>query len=168
VLIVVLRPDFSFNTAPAGFLLMLLAVLAATAYTLMVKGLTEKYTAFTITGYQNIFGTILFLPIFLVFELREFTLSDITLDAAMNLGFLAVFGSSIAFILFNYGVKMLGAARTELFSNIIPVLTAVFAFLMLGEPLGVQKVIGIAIVLTGLFLSQLKSRKRTYDHIPSP
>ena len=150
------------------FLLMILAVLAAVGYTLMVKKMTERYTAFSITTYQNIFGTILFLPLFLVFELEEFTLSDITLNAALNLVCLAVFGSSIAFILFNYGVKELGAARTELFSNIIPVLTAFFSFVMLGEPHGIQKVTGIAIVLTGLFLSQLKSRKRTFDHIPSP
>ena len=168
VLIVVLKPDLSFNAAPAGFLLMVLAVLAAVGYTLMVKKMTERYSAFSITTYQNIFGTILFLPLFLVFELEEFALSEITLNAALNLVCLAVFGSSIAFILFNYGVKVLGAARTELFSNIIPVLTAFFSFVMLGEPLGIQKLTGIAIVLAGLFLSQLKPRKRTFEHIPSP
>ena len=168
VLVVVLKPDLSFSVAPAGFLLMLLAVLAAVGYTLMVKKMTGRYSAFSITTYQNIFGTILFLPLFLVFERTEFTLADITLNAALNLGCLAVFGSSIAFILFNYGVKVLGVARTELFSNIIPVLTAIFAFVMLDEPLGIRKITGIAIVLAGLFLSQLRPRKRTYDHIPSP
>ena len=65
-------------------------------------------------------------------------------------------------------MKVLGAARTELFTNIIPVLTAIFAFFMLGEPLGPKKMTGIAIVLTGLFLSQIKSRKKAYDHIPAP
>ena len=168
VLIVVLKPDLSFNAAPVGFLLMLLAVLSAVGYTLMVKKMTETYTAFSITTYQNIFGTLLFLPLFLIFEWKEFTLADMTLKAALNLGYLAIFGSSIAFIFFNYSVKVLGAARTELFSNIIPVLTAIFAFFMLGESLGIQKIIGISIVLTGLFLSQLKSRKKTYDHIPAP
>jgi hypothetical protein len=39
---------------------------------------------------------------------------------------------------------------------------------MLGEPLGVQKITGIAIVLTGLFLSQLVTRKKPWDHIPAP
>ena len=147
---------------------MFLAVLTAVGYTLMVKKLTERYSAFTITTYQNIFGALLFLPLFLVFELRDFSLADITLKAALNLGYLAIFGSSLAFIFFNYAVKVLGAARTELFTNIIPVLTAVFAFLMLGEPLGLQKMIGISIVLTGLFLSQLISRKKPWDHIPAP
>ena len=168
VLIVVLKPDLSFSAAPVGFLLMLLAVLSAVGYTLMVKKMTETYSAFSITTYQNIFGTLLFLPLFLVFELKEFSFSIFTLKAALNLGYLAVFGSSIAFIFFNYSVKVLGAARTELFTNIIPVLATIFAFFMLGESLGLQKIIGISIVLMGLFLSQLKSRKKAYDHIPAP
>lgn len=168
ILVVVMKPDLSFSAAPAGFALMILAVLSAVSYTLIVKKMTERYTAFTITTYQNIFGTILFLPLFLIFEAGDFKLSDMTLEAALNLAFLAVFGSSLAFILFNYGVKVLGAARTELFSNIIPVLTAVFAYIMLGEPLGLRKVTGIAVVLTGLFLSQVRSRRKTYEHIPAP
>ena len=168
VLVVVIEPDLSFDAPPMGIALMILALLSAVGYTLMVKKLTENYTAFSITTYQNIFGTLLFLPIFLVFEGKAFSLGEMTLPATMNLLFLAVFGSSLAFICYNFSVKILGAARTELFSNIIPVLTAIFAFFMLGESLGIQKITGISIVLTGLFLSQLKSRKKAYDHIPAP
>lgn len=156
VLIVVLKPDLSFNAAPAGVLLMAGAVLSAVGYILMVKKLTERYSAFSITTYQNIFGAVLFFPVFLFTEMGDLSLGDMTPEAALNLGCLTVFGSSLAFILFNYSVKFLGAARTQLFLNIIPVFTAVFAFLMLGEPLGIQKIIGIAIVLSGLFLSQVR------------
>lgn len=168
VIIVVMRKDFSFGTAPAGILLMLVAVLSAVGYTLMVKKLTERYNAYTITTYQNIFGTIFFLPLFLIFEYREFLFSAHSFKAIINLGYLAVFGSSLAFILFNYGVKVLGATRTEIFANIIPILTAIFAFFMLGEDLGFQKLLGIAVVLSGLFIAQIKSRKRSYDHLVAP
>ncbi len=168
VIIVVMRKDFSFGTAPAGILLMLVAVLSAVGYTLMVKKLTERYNAYTITTYQNIFGTIFFLPLFLIFEYRDFLSSAHSFKAIINLGYLAVFGSSLAFILFNYGVKVLGATRTEIFANIIPILTAIFAFFMLGEDLGFQKLLGIAVVLSGLFIAQIKSRKRSYDHLVAP
>ncbi|KPL16064.1 MAG: hypothetical protein AMS26_06060 [Bacteroides sp. SM23_62] len=168
VVIVVMKRDFSFNAAPAGILLMLLAVFSAVGYTLMVKKLTEKYNAFTITAYQNIIGSLLFLPLFLIFESSDFLSSQHSVEAIVNLGYLAVFGSSLAFILFNYGVKVLGATKTEIFTNIIPVLTAVFAYFMLGEDLGFQKLFGIAVVLSGLFLAQLKTRKRPYDHLIAP
>jgi len=168
VVIVVMKRDFSFNAAPAGILLMLVAVLSAVGYTLMVKKLTERYNAFTITTYQNIIGSVMFLPLFLFFEYRDFLSSEHSVRGIVNLGYLAVFGSSLAFIFFNYGVKVLGVTRTEIFSNIIPVITAVFAYYMLGEDLGFQKLFGIAVVLSGLFLAQLKTRKRAYDHLVSP
>ncbi len=168
VIIVVMKKDFSFNAAPAGILLMLIAVFSAVGYTMMVKKLTEKYNVFTITTYQNIIGSILFLPLFLIFEYREFLSSQHSVKAIVNLGYLAVFGSSLAFILFNYGVKILGAMKAEIFTNIIPVLTAVFAYFMLGEDLGFQKMFGIAVVLSGLFLAQIKTRKRPYDHLVTP
>jgi len=168
VIIVVMKRDFSFAAAPAGILLMLVAVLSAVAYTLMVKKLTEKYNAFTITTYQNIFGSIMFLPLFLVFEYRDFLSAEHTARAIVNLAYLAVFGSSLAFIFFNYGVKILGTTKTEIFANIIPVMTAVFAYFMIGEDLGFQKLFGIAVVLSGLFLSQLKTRRRPYDHLVAP
>lgn len=168
VIIVVMKRNFSFDVPPAGILLMLVAVFSAVGYTLMVKKLTEKYNAFTITTYQNTIGTVLFLPLFLIFEYREFPSSRHSLEAIVNLGYLAVFGSSLAFIFFNYGVKVLGATKTEIFTNIIPVLTAVFAYFMLGEDLGFQKLVGIGVVLSGLFLAQLKTGKRPYDHLVAP
>jgi drug/metabolite transporter (DMT)-like permease len=168
VIIVVMKRDFSFNASPMGIFLMLLAVFAAAGYTLMVKKMTEKYNAFTITTYQNIIGSILFLPLFLTFEYREFLQAHHTFRGILNLGNISIFGSSLAFILYNYGVKVLGATKTETFSNIIPVLTAVFGYFMLGEDLGMQKLTGIAVVLTGLFLAQLKSRRKPYDHLVVP
>ncbi len=168
VLIVILNRDLSIGAEPVGILLMLLAVLCAVGYTLMVKNLTEKYNAYSITVYQNIFGALMFLPLFLVFDFKEFIAADHTLKAIINLGYLAVFGSSLAFVFFNYSIKNIGAMRTEIFSNLIPVLTAVFAYFILGEELGLKKIIGIIVVLTGLFLFQIKSRKKHYEYLAAP
>ncbi|MFC2112090.1 DMT family transporter [Bacteroidota bacterium] len=168
VLVVILNRDFSIGAEPVGILLMLVAVLCAVGYTLMVKKLTERYNAYSITVYQNIFGTLMFLPLFLIFDFKEFMAADHTQKAILNLGYLAIFGSSLAFIFFNYSIKKIGATRTETFSNLIPVLTAVFAYFMLGEELGLKKIIGILIVLAGLFLSQMRSRKKPYEHLAAP
>jgi drug/metabolite transporter (DMT)-like permease len=163
-----MKRDFSLDAAPEGLLLMLLAVLCAVGYTLMVKKLTERYNSYSITTYQNIFGTLMFLPLFLVFDLRTFLAAEHSAKVILNLGYLAIFGSSLAFILFNYSIKTIGATRTEIFTNLIPVLTAVFAWYMLGEDLGLKKIIGIGIVLGGLFLSQMRTRKKHYEHLAAP
>jgi drug/metabolite transporter (DMT)-like permease len=110
----------------------------------------------------------MFLPLFLIFDLKDFAGIEHDFKAIMNLAFLAIFGSSIAFILYNYSVKTIGATRTETFTNLIPVITAIFAWYMLGEELGLKKLIGIGVVLIGLFLSQMKSRRKIHKHLIAP
>jgi len=48
-------------------------------------------------------------------------------------------------------------------SNSIPVFTALFSFLLFGEKLTIQNIAGMAIVITGLFMSQMNGRKKSID-----
>lgn len=57
----------------------------------------------------------------------------------------------------------MGISKVNVFTNSIPVLTAIFSFFILGEKLTIQNAIGMMIVITGLFLSQLNGRKKKTD-----
>ncbi len=160
VLVVLINRGFTFSASTLGVILMVIAVFCAVGYTLIVKKLTNKYNPFSITTYQNIMGIFFFLPLFLIFDFQEFRMSEPTTRAILALIYLAIFGSTIAFILFNYGVKILGAAKADVFTNIIPILTTVFAYFILGEEVTIRKIIGICIVLGGLFLSQFPTVRR--------
>jgi drug/metabolite transporter (DMT)-like permease len=76
---------------------------------------------------------------------------------------LAVFASCGAFILFAYSVRKMGITKANVFSNCIPVFTAIFSFIILDEKLTVQNIIGMAIVIAGLFMSQLDGGKKSID-----
>jgi drug/metabolite transporter (DMT)-like permease len=76
---------------------------------------------------------------------------------------LAVFASSAAFVLFAYSASHMGITKTNVFSNSIPIFTALFSFILLGEELTVQNLVGMAIVVAGLFMSQMNGRKRKID-----
>lgn len=155
VIIVIIKRDFSTGANTLGIILMLLAVFCAVGYTLLVKKLMNRYNAYSLTTYQNSLGILLFLPLVAVFEFRTTMNAVLTIKAAISLICLAIFGSSVAFILYNYSVKNLGASKANIFTNIIPVLTAVFSYFILNESMTFQKITGIAIVLAGLLLSQL-------------
>jgi hypothetical protein len=45
---------------------------------------------------------------------------------------LALLGSSLAFIFITVSIRELGISRTTIFTNIIPVITAIAAYFMLG------------------------------------
>ena len=66
--------------------------------------------------------------------------------------FLAIFGTAIALVLFYDGVRRIGAARTSVFINLVPVFAVALGVLLLGEPLEVSMLVGGALVIGGIFL----------------
>lgn len=159
VVLIVVNPDLASKTPVKGILLMLLAVLSAVAYALVVKRLTVKYNTFTVVTVQNGIGIVMFLPFFLVFEGKVFLSTPVTMPAIMALLQLAVFASTLAFLFFVYGMKIIGISKANVFTNSIPVFTALFAWWLLGDPINLQKVAGIILAISGLYVSQLKPRK---------
>lgn len=146
---------------PKGLALMFLAVVSATGYNMVLHRLASEYDPVTIVNYQNIIGAILFLPIFLIFNLRHLLDTGIVADSFVSVILLAVFASCGAFVLFAYSVRHLGISKANIFSNLIPVFTAVFAFLIVGDRLTLRNGAGMAVVIAGLFLSQAGNRKET-------
>jgi drug/metabolite transporter (DMT)-like permease len=47
-----------------------------------------------------------------------------------------------------------------MFVNLIPVFVAIFAWFVLGDEITLQKFVGITIVISGLFMAQIRSRRK--------
>ena len=63
-------------------------------------------------------------------------------------------------ILFCYSVRKLGVTRANAFCNIMPGCTALFMWLLYDETLPTIKIVAIAIVIIGLFISQMQFRTK--------
>ncbi len=160
VMLVLFGNELHFYGSTQGIMLLFGAVLSALGYAVIIVKLTNKYNSFTIISWQNLFGALYFLPLFFFVDWHNFTQANFTKEIIVNLAYLAFFGSTVAYVFFTYSIKHLGIVKASMFTNIIPVFTAIFAFVVLGNKIDVAKGIGIGIVLTGLFLSQLNSRKK--------
>ncbi len=154
VLIFITSGTGGFTVNPAGLALMLLAVVSAVGYNMVLHRLAGHYDPVTIVNIQNIIGALLFLPLFLLFGLRDLLTAGIVMRSFGAIILLAIFASSGAFALFAYAVRFIGIARANVFTNLIPVFTAIFAFLIMGDRLTVRNAAGMAVVIAGLFLSQ--------------
>ncbi len=159
VAIIILKNDFSLVVQVEGFLFMALAVFSAVFYTGFVIKITSKYSVFTIIAYQNLFGGLGTFILFLFFDVNSFEISSLTLKNLIPILELAIFPSSISFIIFTLAIKQIGANQATVFTNLIPVITAVFAYFILSEAITLKIIIGIIIVILGLFISQLKTKK---------
>jgi drug/metabolite transporter (DMT)-like permease len=144
-----------------GFLLF--AVFAAVGYNLTLSRLVGTYSPVYIVNVQNLIGAVLFIPIFFIFDYNHFINTPFTFNMFKPIIELSVFASCGAFILFAYSVRNMGITRANVFSNIIPVLTALFSFVLLGDKLTFQNITGMVIVIAGLFMSQMDGRNKRID-----
>lgn len=156
IIIMIFDRSFNLNASPVGILLLLFAVATAITYTMILKKLSSKYSAINIIATQNLVGAFYFLPLFLIFDLNHFFLVKPDAKLIGSLLSLAVFCSSAAYILYTIALREIGVSKTNLFSNLIPVFTAIFSFFLLEEEFNLQKISGMAIVIIGLYLSQIR------------
>ncbi len=154
VILVVYAEEQMGDFSVPGVLLMLLAVVSALAYAVLLRKVSGKYNALSIVGIQNLLGILYFAPLFFALDYQEFCSRERVLSDWLPVLYLAVFGSAAAFILFVQGVKALGVAKATVFTNFIPVITAVFSILLGLETANWQRGLGIFITIFGLFMSQ--------------
>ena len=159
VSLVVLDTSFNFTASPLGVSLEFFAVFGAIGYASVLKGISHRYNTFSIITYQNIIGATLFLPFWLGLEMNDFLQIPFDAKAFWAIVKLAIFASTFAFILFTYSVRTLGINKSNTFINVIPICVAIFAYLILGDKLNFHQMIGIAIVISGLFLAQINWRR---------
>jgi drug/metabolite transporter (DMT)-like permease len=151
--IVILQQSSSLAPRPVlGGLLTLGAAMAAALYNSLARKLTQKYSPLTLTYYQTLMATIVFLPLAVI----EYYLSGkIHVDAfiAGNIIFLAIGGSIFAYFLLNRSLSRLGASQVAVFSNFIPVVTIVFSYFFFDEVLRPLQFVGAGCVLVGIYLT---------------
>lgn len=159
VLLIIFEDDFSLSAPIHGILLVFLAVFAAMGYSVVLKKIPLHYNAVSIITYQNTIGIFFFMPLFIGFEWNHFIHTTITKEAIWAIIQLSTFASALAFIFFTYGMRKIGITKANVFVNMIPVFTAIFAWWILGDALTVKKIVGIVIVIGGVFVSQIKWKR---------
>ncbi len=147
------------TTDPIGVVLAFLATFCAVLYSLVAKRVTQNYGALVITTYQNIFGMILFAPLFLTYEwgaFSEIPLNEQTITYLLTLGVLC---SAIAYMFYLNAVKYLGVMVATITNNISPIFTVIGAFLIFGQTLYPIQLLGVAITVGSLFVGTFNRKK---------
>jgi len=158
VIVFVVNKNGTFAYSPQGIALVFLAVISAVGYNLTLSKLVNHYNPIYIVNIQSIIGAALFLPLFMTMEIKHIMELEITFKMLLPVLLLALFASCGAFILFAFSVRHLGIIKANVFTNCVPVFTALFAFMLLGDKLTVQNLIGMFVVILGLFMSQYRDK----------
>ncbi|MCF7973153.1 MAG: DMT family transporter [Phycisphaerae bacterium] len=168
VTLVIYQVGMGVTASPVGVALQFSAVFSAVGYTVVLPRISSRMNNISIIFFQGLIGAIYFLPFWLVFEARAYFNAPFDAHAMMAILKLALFASTVAFIFFIYSIRHLGVTKSNMFINMIPVFTALFAWKILGDAITPQKLIGIAIVISGLFFAQMNITKKSKGPDPIP
>ena len=160
VAIMTFDANLNMQVSPEGLMLLGVAILATLGYTVAVKKIPEEYSVFTITFYQNLIGSVMFLPLVIIFERENIMQAGFVWNSIFPIIELGIFASAAAFVCYTYTLRYIPIARANIFTNLIPVFTLFLSAILLGENITVQKIIGITVVLTGVFVAQARKRQQ--------
>ncbi len=122
--------------------------------TIFAVDLTKKMSPTAYTAWTMVAGAALLLPL----STGELMRADWHAATTLNwteLLLSASLANSFSYILWNRGVKASGPASTAVFSNLNPVWTGFFAWLILHEKWTGLKFLGAAVILAGVSLVRL-------------
>lgn len=138
-----------------GDVLILLAAFTFAVYNILVRrkpaGLTPVNFLFVIFTA----GTLLLFPFFII-ETFIAKPVDWDLNLMLIILYLGLGTSVISFLCWNAAISRLGAARTALFGNLIPIFASLEAVWFLGEEITVVHLISGVVVITGLIIANLR------------
>jgi drug/metabolite transporter (DMT)-like permease len=137
-----------------GDLIMLLAVADWALYSLLLRRWASyllPIPALALLGVLMLLGVPLILPFYL-YELSQGTHFNLNAENLAAISYTAIFASLLAYLAWNNAVRVLGAAKAALSNYLMPVFTAVLAWLLLGEGLQGYHWLGAALIFTGLLL----------------
>ncbi|MDR7543965.1 MAG: DMT family transporter [Armatimonadota bacterium] len=137
----------------AGDLITLAGALCWAAYTVLSRPWLARYSALRLTTVTLSFG----LPVILASAADGLVRIDwraVSPQAWGALAFSSLFAVVVSYVIWYSSVQAVGSARTAAFSNLIPIVALLSAWVMLREPMGVPQIAGTAVVLFGVWLAR--------------
>lgn len=149
-----------FELHPLGDFLSLAAAFSWSVYSLILRRLSANYDTWFMTRKTFFYGVLTALP-FLIFSPplnNPITLLHNT-DVVVNLLFLGIGASMIAYLLWSLTVKYLGAIKANNFMYFQMIVTLIASRLILGEEISAIGVTGCVLIIGGLWLGDVLTRR---------
>jgi drug/metabolite transporter (DMT)-like permease len=155
IILIAFNGSFVLKLNPLGDLLSILAALAWAFYSVLIKKINPRQSAtLAVTRKVFFYGFLFLLPVLPLFEFHPGLERLAGLPNLLNLLFLGVVASAMCYVTWNVAVHLLGPVKTSVYIYMIPVVTIVASAIILHEPITLVAGIGMALILTGMALSE--------------
>lgn len=139
------------ETKPIGILLMIGNCVFFASYLGIFRPLISKYHVVTFMKWIFLFSTIIALPLDIK-ELTHLPYNSMSTNFILELGYIIVFATFIAYFLLPIGQKQLRPTVVSLYTYVQPLIGMVTSIALGMDRLGWQKIVAAVLVFTGVIM----------------
>jgi drug/metabolite transporter (DMT)-like permease len=137
------------STSPLGYVLLLLNGIFFSCYLGIFRPLIRKYSVISFMKWSFLFSLIVSLP-FSAKGLITADYADMTAKIWLEIGFLVIFATCIAYFLIPYGQKTVRPTVVSMYNYLQPIIAAIFSIMSGYDTITAGKVAAIILVFTGV------------------
>ena len=172
IILISFNGNFILKLNPIGDILAISCAAVWAVYSVLMRKISEfNYKVIPCTRKIFFYGIITMIPLLPFFHFH-FGLDRFThLPNLFHMLFLGLGASALCFVTWNYALGVLGAVRTSVYIYFNPIVTVVTSAIILHEKITPVAMIGVVLILAGLYLSErktfqlLKEKKNEDDRI---
>jgi drug/metabolite transporter (DMT)-like permease len=143
----------------AGDLILLGSSAVFAYFTILVKQVADQFDALTLNTLVFGLGALMLVP-FGTLAVRKVYWQAVAAPAWWGLAFMIVLGAVIPYLLFAWALRGLAASRVAAFGYLQPVIATSLGIWFLAERLTLKLVVGGAIILLGVYLTERERSER--------
>lgn len=131
------------------------AVMGWIAYTLLGRKILATLSPLAATTYAALWG-FFFLVLYTLTDIEHHLHTEFSFSIIAAIVYLGVLGTVVGFVWYYEGIKQLGAAKTVIFNNLVPLFAVIFSTLFLNEQITLSMIVGGLLVVFGVRLTNKK------------
>lgn len=140
-----------------GDVLLLISAIIWAIYSVLIKYKPKELHAKSFLSAITIVGTVSLIPFF-IYENIYYAKVNLEPRAIVIYLYLGIFSSVIAWLLWNWSVKTMGAYKTTLVYYSIPIFSSIIAVFTLDEQIMPYHIIGFLLIIIGMLTATFRRR----------
>jgi len=154
----ILKSTSTDSDAILGDVFLFFAVLSWALYITLSKDIVIKYGALKTSTLAFTIGIIMYTPIFL-YDLPNLNFNNLSVNGILGFLHLTFIVAFAGYFVFTYSSKYISVTELTTSTNLSPIITIIFSWLLLNEKLSYFFITGSVITILGVFLSRIKINK---------
>jgi drug/metabolite transporter (DMT)-like permease len=145
-----------------GDIFLFFAVLSWALYITLSKNIVSKYGALKTSTLAFTIGIIMYIPLFL-YDVPNLSFGKLSIYGIIGFLHLSLIVAFAGYFVFTYSSKYINVTELTTSTNLSPIVTIIFSWILLNEKLSYFFIAGSVITILGVFISQIKMNKDSFN-----